>query len=41
MTSNGSMRLKLIETGNVHVIMHGADLEGIFPGNELICDNTR
>lgn len=32
-TSNGSIRLKLIETGNVHVITHVDDLEELFPGN--------
>ena len=41
MTSNGSMRLKPIETGNVRVITHGADLEELFPGNELVSDDTR
>ena len=40
-TSNGSIRLKLTETGNVRVIMHGADLEELFPSNELISDITR
>ena len=39
-TSNGSIRLKLTETGNVRVITHDADLEKLFPGNELISDNT-
>ena len=39
-TSNGSIRLKLIETGNVRVITHDADLEELFPGNELISDDT-
>ena len=39
-TSNGSIRLKLTETGNVRVITHDADLEELFPGNELISDNT-
>ena len=40
-TFNGSIRLKLTETGNVCVITHDADLEELFPGNELISDNTR
>ena len=40
-TSNGSIRLKLNDTGNVHVITHDADLEVFFPGNELISDDTR
>ena len=39
-TSNGSIRLKLTETGNVRVITHDADLEELFPGNELISDDT-
>ena len=39
--SNGSIRLKLTETGNVRVITHDADLEELFPGNELISDDTR
>ena len=40
-TSNGSIRLKLTETGNVRVITHDADFEELFPGNELISDNKR
>ena len=40
-TSNGSIRLKLTETCNVRVIAHDADLEEVFPGNELISDDTR
>ena len=39
-TSNRSIRLKLIETGNVRVITHDADLEELFAGNELISNNT-
>ena len=39
-TSSGSIRLKLTEIGNVHVITHDADLEELFPGNELISDDT-
>ena len=40
-TCNGSIRLKLTETGNVLVITHNADLEEFFPGNKLISDKTR
>ena len=40
-SSNGSIRLKLTETGNVPVITHDAGLEEFFPGNELISDDTR
>ena len=40
-TSNGSKRLKLTETGNVRVVTHHADLEELFPGNDLISDDTR
>ena len=39
--SNGSIRLELTETDNVRVITHDADLENLFPGNELISDDTR
>ena len=39
-TSNGSIRLKLTETDLVRVITHDADLEELFPGNELISDDT-
>ena len=39
-TSNGSIRLKPTETGNVRVITHDADLEELFPGNELINDDA-
>ena len=38
-TSNGSIRLKVTETSNVRVISHDADLEELFPGNELISDD--
>ena len=38
--SNGSIRLKLTETGNVCVITHDVDLEELFPGDELISDDT-
>ena len=40
-TFNGSIRLKLTETGSVIVITHDADLEELFPGNELISEDTR
>ena len=40
-TSNGSIRLKVTETSNVRVISHDADLEELFPGNDLICDERR
>ena len=40
-TSNGSIWLKLTETGNVRVITHDAHLEELFLGNELISDDTR
>ena len=33
--------LKLTEIGNVRVITRDADLEELFPGNELIRDDTR
>ena len=39
-TSNGSIRLKLTETGNFRAITHDADLEELFQGNELISDDT-
>ena len=40
-TSNGSIRLKLTETGNVHFITNDVDLEELFPDNELFSDDTR
>ena len=40
-TSNGSIRLKRTEPGNVCVITHDADFEELFPGNELISDDSR
>ena len=40
-TFNGSIRLKLTETGNVRAITRDADLEELFPGNGLISDDTR
>ena len=39
-TSFGFIRLKLTETSNVREITHDADLEELFPGNELISDDT-
>ena len=39
-TSIGSIVLKLIKTGNVFVITHDADLEELFPRNELLSDDT-
>ena len=36
--SNGSIRLKITENGKVHIIGHDADLEELFPDNELIKD---
>ena len=35
-TSNDSMKLKVSENGNIHVITHDVDLEELFPNNELI-----
>ena len=40
-TSNEFIRLKVTETSNVRVISHDADLEELFPGNELISDERR
>ena len=40
-TSNESIRLQVTETSNVRVISHDADLESLFPGNELISDERR
>ena len=34
--SNGSIKLKVYETGNVHTVTHDVDLEVLFPGNILI-----
>ena len=39
-TSNGSIRLKLTETGNLSVITYDADLEELLPGNALVSDDT-
>ena len=40
-TSNGSIKLKVSENGNIHVITHDVDLEELFPDNELIKDKQR
>ena len=37
-TSNGSIKLKIFENGNIHVITHDVDLEELLPNNELIKD---
>ena len=39
--SNGSIKLKVYETGNVHTVTHDVDLEVLFPGNSLIEDIRR
>ena len=39
--SNGSIKLKVSETGNVHTVTHDVDLEVLFPGNSLIEDARR
>ena len=36
--SNGTWRLKLTESGRVHIINHGQDLFELFPENELLTD---
>ena len=36
--SNGSIKLKVSENVNIHVITHYVDLEELFPNNELIKD---
>ena len=35
-TLNGSIKLKVSENGNIHVITHNVDLEELFRNNELI-----
>ena len=40
-TSNCSIKLKVSENGNIHVITHDVDLEELFPNNELIKDMQR
>ena len=39
--SNGSIKLKVSETGNVHTVTHDVDLEELFPGNSFIEDVRR
>ena len=39
--SNGSIKLKVSETGNVHIVTHDVDLEVLIPGNSLIEDARR
>ena len=39
--SNGSIRLKIVENGKTNVITHDADLEVLFPGNDLIQDEDK
>ena len=36
--SNGTLRLKLTESGRVHIITHSQDLDELFPENELLRD---
>ena len=36
--SNGTLRLKLTESGCVHIITHSQDLDELFPENELLKD---
>ena len=36
--SNGTLRLKLTESGRVHIITHSQDLDELFPENELLGD---
>ena len=38
---SGSIKLKVSENGNIHVINHDVDLEELFPNNELIKDIQR
>ena len=37
--SNGTLRLKLTESGRVHIITHSQDLDELFPENELLRDD--
>ena len=39
--SNGSIKLKVSETGNVHIVTHDVDLEVLIPGNSLTEDARR
>ena len=41
LTSNGSIKLKVCENGNIHVINYDVDLEVLFSGNKLIKDIRR
>ena len=34
--SNGSIKLKVSETGNVHTVSHDVDLEVLFLGNNVV-----
>ena len=33
---NGTVRIKVVENGQVHVITHLNDLNGLFPENQLL-----
>ena len=37
---NGPIRLRTVENGRPNVITHLSDLEGLFPGNELLSDKV-
>ena len=39
--SNGLIKVKVSENGNIHVITHHLDLEELFPNNELMKDIQR
>ena len=39
--SNGTLRLKLTESGRVHMINHSSDLNELFPENELLRDEQQ
>ena len=39
--SNGSIKLEVSKTGNVHRVTHDVDLAVLFPGNNLIEDVQR
>ena len=39
--SNGFIKVKVSENGNIHVITHDLDLEELFPNNELMKDMQR
>ena len=38
--TNGSIRLRTVENGRTNVITHLSDLEGLFPGSELLSDKV-